>query len=387
MSAFIPYSTQSIDATDYDAVLETMMSPYLTCGPKAGEFEDAVCSFTGANYAVAVNSCTSALHLAMLALGVGPGDIVYVSAISFAASANCARMAGAEVRFVDVDPDSGLMDMDCLERMLDCAADERALPKAVVAVDLSGRCVDLKRLHELSMRYGFKVVEDAAHALGATFNGNMVGCGKYSDITVLSFHPVKIITTAEGGMALTNDEKLAHRIRALSSHGIEHDKARLNDKSKPGYYYEMQDLGYNYRMCDLLAALGISQMRRIGVFLEQRRRKARMYRELLSGAENISLPDPDTEGNESSWHLYQVRIKNGIRDQVYTTLRSKNIGVQVHYLPIYRHPYYWNTGKYVPLEGAEAFFSQTLSIPLYPTLSHLQQQLCAATLMSAAEGC
>jgi UDP-4-amino-4,6-dideoxy-N-acetyl-beta-L-altrosamine transaminase len=385
MSAFIPYSTQSIDATDYNAVLETLMSPYLTCGPKVGEFEDAVCSFTGALHAVAANSCTSALHLAMAALGVGPGDIVYVSAISFAASANCARMCGADVEFVDVDPKSGLMDMDCLEQMLDSASDEGRLPKAVVAVDLSGRCVDLKRLRELSMRYGFKVVEDAAHALGATFNGKIAGCGEWSDITVLSFHPVKIITTAEGGMALTSDSGLADKMRALSSHGIVHDKSRLKDQSRPAYYYEMQDLGWNYRMCDILASLGISQMRRVSVFLDQRRRKARMYRELLADAEGIGLPEPDTEGNESSWHLYQVRISGGKRDAVYKELRSKNIGVQVHYLPIYRHPYYWDTGRYAPLPGAEEFFAQTLSIPLYPTLSHLQQQLCAAALMSAVE--
>ncbi|MGN0908762.1 MAG: UDP-4-amino-4,6-dideoxy-N-acetyl-beta-L-altrosamine transaminase [Succinivibrio sp.] len=386
MSAFIPYSTQNIDASDCDAVLETLMSPYLTCGPKAGEFEDAVCAFTGAGHAVACNSCTSALHLAMMALGVGPGDTVYVSAISFAASANCARMCGADVEFVDVDPQSGLMDMDCLEQMLDSASGEGRLPKAVIAVDLSGRCVDLKRLRELSMRYGFKVVEDAAHALGATFNGKIAGCGDYSDITVLSFHPVKIITTAEGGMALTGDPELARKMRCLCSHGIVHEKERLRDQGRPAYYYEMQDLGWNYRMCDLLASLGISQMRRVGVFLEMRRRKARMYQDLLGGAEGISLPQPDTEGNESSWHLYQVRIGGGRRDQVYEQLRSKNIGVQVHYLPIYRHPYYWDTGRYVPLQGAEEFFSSTLSIPLYPTLSHLQQQLCAAALMSAAEG-
>ena len=386
MSAFIPYSTQSIDASDYDAVLETLMSPYLTCGPKAGEFEDAVCSFTGALNAVAANSCTSALHLAMLALGVGPSDIVYVSAISFAASANCARMCGAQVEFVDVDPKSGLMDMDCLEQMLDEAQGEGRLPKAVVAVDLSGRCVDLKRLRELSMRYGFKVVEDAAHALGATFNGRIAGCGDYSDITVLSFHPVKIITTAEGGMALTNDAALAQKMRDLRSHGIVHEKERLKDQTRPAYYYEMQDLGWNYRMCDLLASLGISQMRRVNVFLELRRRKAAMYRDLLSGACGIGLPEPDTEGYESSWHLYQVRIENGRRDEVYKELRSKNIGVQVHYLPIYRHPYYWDTGRYAPLPGAEEFFSKTLSIPLHPTLSHLQQQLCAAALMIAAEG-
>ena len=381
----IPYSTQSIDATDYDAVLETLSSPFLTCGPKVSEFEDAVCAFTGAAYAVAVNSCTSALHLAMRALGISAGDIVYVSAVSFAASANCARMCGADVEFVDVDPHSGLMDMDSLEQMLSEASDSGRLPKAVVAVDLSGRCVDLKRLKELSLRFGFKVVEDAAHSLGATFDGSLTGSGKYADITVFSFHPVKIITTAEGGMALTNDEELALRLRELSSHGITHDRERMVNKNMPAYYYEMLDLGYNYRMPDLLAALGISQMRRVNVFLQARRQKAKMYAELLKDATGIELPEGDREGFESSWHLYQVWVKNGKRDAVYQAMREKKIGVQVHYLPIYRHPYYQKLKNYPPLPGAERFFAGTLSIPLFPTLSHLNQQLAAATLMSLTD--
>lgn len=378
----IPYSTQTIAAADYDAVLDTLSSPYLTCGPKVTEFEDRVCMFTGAAHAVAVNSCTSALHLAMLALGVGSDDLVYVSAVSFASSANCARMVGAEVEFVDVDPFSGNLSCDALEDMLKKAAAAGRLPKALVAVDLSGRRLDFERIKSLQAQYGFKIVEDAAHALGATYKGDLAGSGKYADITCLSFHPVKIITTAEGGMALTNDDALYARMRALSSHGITHDREQMQDRSMPAFYYEMQELGFNYRMPDLLAALGVSQMDCVAAFLDQRQRKARAYEELLGDCEGLVLPIADTDDNMSSWHLYQVWIKDGRRDEIYRALRDADIGVQVHYLPIYRHPYYQSLRPYARLEGAEHFFEGTLSIPLYPKLSTLQQQMVAAKLSS-----
>ncbi len=382
----IPYSTQSIENDDLEAVEEVLRSSYLTCGPKIGEFEEQVAAYCGAFYAVAVNSCTSALHLAMIALGVGPSDRVFVSAISFVASANCARYLGADVDFVDVDPEGGNMDPDCLERMLIEAKKENRLPKVVVAVHMSGRPVDLEKIHRLKEEYGFYLLEDAAHAIGAVYKGSRIGACKYSDITVFSFHPVKIITTGEGGMCLTNDEKLYSSMRKYSSHGIEHDKEKLEHKDMPNFYYEMQDLGFNYRMTDIQAALGISQLLKIEGFLEARRSLARTWHELLSDDKNIILPPPDTEDSLSSWHLYQVGIPFGRRDLVYSTLRSRGIGVQVHYLPIYRHPYYQKLKAYKPLDGAETFFSKTLSLPLYPRLKMLDLQMCAATLLGLIDG-
>ncbi len=381
----IPYSTQSIDATDYDAVLETLSSPYLTCGPKVTEFEDEICMKTGARFAVACNSCTSALHLSMMALRIHKGDTVYVSAISFAASANCVRMCGGDVEFVDIDPDTANIDCDVLERMLIKAQKKNHLPKALVAVDMAGRRCDFKRIRALSRKYGFKIVEDAAHALGASYMGDKTGSGFYADITCLSFHPVKIITTCEGGMALTNDEALYKRLRTLCSHGITHDKARFHDKSHEAFYYEMQSLGYNYRLSDLHAALGISQLSRLEIFVEMRQKKARKYFELLKDVKNLKLPAPDTKNSMSAWHLYQVRIAKGARDRIYRQLRDIDIGVQVHYLPIYRHPYYQRLRHYEPLTGAEEFFNETLSIPLFPTLSNLKQEMIAAKLISLVE--
>ena len=381
----IPYSTQSIDATDYDAVLETLSSPYLTCGPKVSEFEDEICMRTGACFAVACNSCTSALHLAMMALGIHAGDLVYVSAISFAASANCVRMCGADVEFVDIDPDTANIDCDALELLLINAQKQGRLPKALVAVDMAGRRCDFKRIKALSQQYGFRIVEDAAHALGASYMGDKTGSGLYADITCLSFHPVKIITTCEGGMALTNDEKLYTSLRELCSHGITHDQNKLLDHSHEAFYYEMQELGFNYRLSDLHAALGISQLSRLEIFVEMRQKKARKYFELLKDVKNLKLPTPDTPDSMSAWHLYQVRIGKGERDHIYRQLRDIDIGVQVHYLPIYRHPYYQRLHNYAPLKGAEEFFNETLSIPLFPTLSNIKQEMVAAKLISLVE--
>ncbi|MGN1280590.1 MAG: UDP-4-amino-4,6-dideoxy-N-acetyl-beta-L-altrosamine transaminase [Succinivibrio sp.] len=378
----IPYSTQTITDDDLEAVREVLASPYLTCGPKITEFEDCVASYTGAAYAVGVNSCTSALHLAMVAADVGPSDRVFVSAISFVASANCARFLGADVDFVDVDRYSGNMNIDALEQMLSEADKENRLPKAVVAVHLSGRPVDLERLYALRSRYGFVLIEDAAHALGASYKGSLIGSCRYSDITVLSFHPVKIITTAEGGMCLTNDEKYYQIMKKYSSHGIEHDREKLENKAMPAFYYEMQELGFNYRLSDLQAALGVNQMTHLDEFLKKRREIAKEYPLMLADCKKITLPDADSEDSLSSWHLYQIGIADGRRDEVYQKMRQKGIGVQIHYLPIYDHPYYQKIRKYPHLEGAEYFFAHTLSIPLYPSLKKLDMQMVCATLMS-----
>lgn len=380
----IPYSTQTIDDDDIEAVKEVLQSDYLTCGPTVKRFETEVSTYTGSRFCVAVNSCTSALHLAMIALGVDSKSTVFVSAVSFVASANCARFLGADVSFVDVDKYSGNMNVDSLEQMLIEAKKQNKLPKVVVAVHLSGRAVDLERLYKLKLEYGFYLLEDAAHALGATYKGSMIGSNKYSDITVLSFHPVKIITTAEGGMCLTNNEKFYSIMKSYSAHGIVHDRDKLVNKNMPAYYYEMQELGFNYRLSDLQAALGISQLDKIDDFLGKRRELAKSYPELLKH-ELIKCPIPDSEGNESSWHLYQIIILNEKRDQIFNALRDKGIFVQIHYLPIYRHPYYQGIKNYPPLEGAEYFFSHTISIPLYPKLTKVDQQMVSACIQKIAD--
>ncbi|MBW7569601.1 MAG: UDP-4-amino-4,6-dideoxy-N-acetyl-beta-L-altrosamine transaminase [Succinivibrio sp.] len=380
----IPYSTQTIDNDDIEAVKEVLQSDYLTCGPAVKRFETEVATYTGSRFSVAVNSCTSALHLAMIALGVDSKCTVFVSAVSFVASANCARFLGADVSFVDVDKYTGNMNIDALEQMLIEAKKKNKLPKVVVAVHLSGRAVDLERLYKLKLEYGFYLLEDAAHALGATYRGSMIGSNKYSDITVLSFHPVKIITTAEGGMCLTNNERFYSIIKSYAAHGIVHDKDKLVNKNMPAYYYEMQELGFNYRLSDLQAALGISQLNKIDDFLSKRRAHAKAYPELLKH-DLIKCPVPDSQGNESSWHLYQLIVLNDKRDYLFNALRDKGIFVQIHYLPIYRHPYYQSLKNYPPLEGAEYFFSHTISIPLYPNMTKVDQQMVSACILKLAD--
>lgn len=381
----IPYSRQTITADDYEALNEVLSSDFLTCGPLIGQFEDEVASLCNANYSVAVNSCTSALHLAMIAFNVQKDDIVYVSAISFVASSNCALYQGAKVEFIDVNKFTGNLDVDYLEKMLIKAKALNKLPKVVVAVHLSGRACDLKKLYELKQEYGFYLLEDAAHALGATYYGSMIGSCKYSDITVFSFHPVKIITTAEGGICLTNNPKFYEIIRKYSSHGIEHDKDKLINQTYPAFYYEMQELGFNYRLSDLQAALGLSQLKHLNEFVQKRRELAASYQELFKDNHKIVQPIADTKDSQSSWHLYQIILPGNIRDKLYTTLRARSIGVQIHYLPIYDHPYYQKLYPYPKLEGAEFFFEHTLSIPLYPKLSKVDQQMCAALIESLVD--
>ncbi len=380
----IPYGHQDIDENDIEAVNALLRSDFLTTGPVGPQFEDELCAVTNAKYAVAVSSGTAALHLAMLALNIKAGDVVYVAAISFAASANCARYVGAEVEFIDVDA-AGLISIPHLEEKLQAAAKAHKLPAAVVAVDLAGRPCDLNNLARLKDQYGFHLIDDASHALGATYQGIPTGGSLIPDITVLSFHPVKIITTAEGGAALTHDAKLAQRLRLLRSHGIEHDPARLEEPGHPGYYYEMQELGFNYRLSDLQSALGLSQLTRMQEFLEKRRDLAARYlNELTPLQENslIALPPADSEENISAWHLFQIRVKQGRRDALYQSLRSRQIGVQVHYLPIYAQPYYRKRYGEQHLPGADSFAAETLSLPLYPALSTLNFSYVTAQLLA-----
>lgn len=379
----IPYSTQCIDEEDIRAVEQVLRSDFLTCGPRVAEFEDCLCSYTEANFAIATSNATAALHLCMMAMDVGADDEVWVSAISFVASANCARYCGATVRFIDVDAHTGNLDVNCLESMLiDARKNNKKLPKAVVAVHLSGRPCDMAALGKLRDEYGFFLVEDASHALGATYEGVQTGKTVYSDVAVFSFHPVKIITTAEGGACLTDNEKLASRIRLLHSHGITHDTALMTLRDMPAWYYEQIDLGYNYRMSDLQAALGISQMSRLDSFISRRRQLARDYVDILDQS-IIRLPAADKEGFESSWHLYQIQVEH--RDHIYNTLRQKGVGAQIHYIPIYRHPYYQKQPYNQHLEGAEFFYSHTLTIPLHPKINRVDQSMVASIIASALD--
>lgn len=374
----IPYSTQYLDEDDIQAVERVVRSEFLTCGPRVTEFEDALCEYTGAGFAIATSNATAALHISMLALGVQPGDEVWVSAISFVASANCARYCGATVRFVDVDPHTGNIDVKKLGAMLkDAESNGRPLPKAVVAVDLSGRPVELRYLQNLKERYDFYLVEDASHSIGATYENELIGGLPFADITVFSFHPVKIITTAEGGACLTNDEELAHKLRLLHAHGITHDASEMVEPTHPAYYYEMQTLGFNYRMSELQAALGISQINKIESFLSKRRQLARDYVDILDSS-IITTPVPDQEGFESSWHLYQIQVDH--RDHLYNVLRSKGVGVQIHYIPIYHHPYYQQQPYHDKLPGAEYFFKHTLTIPLHYKINRVDQSMVASIL-------
>jgi len=350
----IPYGRQNISQDDIDAVIEVLRSDFLTQGPLVPEFEKVVASFCGAKHAVAVNSATSALHIACLALGVGPGDMVWTSPITFVASANCARYCGADVDFIDIDPDTYNMSMDRLAEKLEQARQQGRLPKVVIPVHLAGQSCDMQQLHALSIRYGFRVIEDASHAIGGSYQGEKIGKCRYSDITVFSFHPVKIITTGEGGMAVTND----------------------SDPPDGSWYYQQIELGFNYRMTDMQAALGISQMRRLDDFVARRHAIAARYEDLLKDTPVIRpWQHPD---RHSALHLYIVRLQAGRMKyghrEVFERMRADGIGVNQHYTPIYRHPYYQSMGfRQQDFPEAERYYAEAITLPIYPGLTPEQQ--------------
>jgi UDP-4-amino-4,6-dideoxy-N-acetyl-beta-L-altrosamine transaminase len=371
----IPYGRQSINNHDVDAVTKVLNGELLTQGPKVEEFESALCSFSGASFAISVNSATSALHLACLALDVQEGDIVWTSAITFVASANCARYCGADVDFVDIDPRTYNMSTSALETKLEIAKKAGLLPKVVIPVHLTGQPCDMEAIHKLSKIYGFSIIEDASHAIGAEYQSFNVGSGKFSDITVFSFHPVKIITTGEGGAAVTNSPELSARMRQLRSHGITRDPSMFRVDTQPSFYYEQQELGFNYRITDFQAALGLSQLERIDSFLSKRKEIAKKYNEKL---ENQSLILPyQIDQAHSSWHLYVIRVSDSnnpsFRNEVFEKLRGLGIGVNLHYIPVYRHPYYAEMGfdpKDYP--EAESYYSQAISIPMHYELTDVE---------------
>jgi UDP-4-amino-4,6-dideoxy-N-acetyl-beta-L-altrosamine transaminase len=379
----ILYGRQEINQADIDAVIDVLRSDFLTQGQKVPEFEQALATYAGASYAIAVNSATSALHIACRALDVGPGDLVWTSPITFVASANCALYCGAQVDFVDIDPCTYNMSVDRLVEKLEKAKESNSLPKVVIVVHFTGQPCDMAAIHTLSLEYGFRIVEDASHAIGGRYLTEPIGNCRYSEITVFSFHPVKIITTGEGGMALTNNTVLAERMTRYRTHGIT-SKPELM-KTRPVdeiWNYQQIDLGYNYRMTDIQAALGISQMERLDEFVAKRHAIAMDYDELLKDLP-VKIPwrSPDSY---SGMHLYVIRLKleeiERTHRAVYDSLRKQGIGVNLHYIPVYRQPYYEKMGfmsGYCP--EAEKYYRDAISIPIYPGLSaELQEQVVVA---------
>nr|WP_321242414.1 UDP-4-amino-4,6-dideoxy-N-acetyl-beta-L-altrosamine transaminase [uncultured Tolumonas sp.] len=373
----IPYGRQSISEEDIEAVVEVLRSDFLTQGPVVPRFEQAVADYCSAQFGVAVNSGTAALHIACLALGVGAGDWVWTSPISFVASANCALYCGAQVDFVDIEPDTGNMCALELAKKLEIAEKEGKLPKVVIPVHFAGLPCDMKEIYALGQQYGFLIIEDACHALGARYYDEPTGNCRYSDITVFSFHPVKIITTGEGGMAMTNDPKLAKTMRMLRSHGITREQEDFINEPDGPWYYEQQMLGFNYRMTDIQAALGLSQLERLDEFLTKRRDIATRYQIELSKAAAIEV-FTNRDKRLSAWHLFVIKTNPAQRDTLFQQLRSANIGVNIHYIPIIHQPFY--AKKYYLLPLAQTLYRQIISLPIYPGLKEQQKTIIQSIL-------
>ena len=378
----IPYGRQIISEEDIRAVEKVLRSDFLTQGPVVKEFENAVAARVGADYAIAVNSATSALHIACLALGLGPGDILWTSPITFVASANCARYCGATVDFVDIDSETFNLCADALEAKLNAAARTGCLPKIIVAVHMCGQAPDMARISNLAKAYGIRIIEDASHAIGANYLGEQVGNCAYSDITVFSFHPVKIITSAEGGMGLTNCKDLCARMEQLRSHGITRDEALMTQTSDGPWYYQQLDLGWNYRMTEIQAALGLSQLSKLDVFIDRRRQLADAYDTALK---NSAVRCPGRQnGADSSWHLYVIRLDNPAQHlTLFKKLRKAGIGVNLHYIPVHLQPYYRDMGfQSGDFPAAEDYYSRAISIPLHAGLSDEEHAQVVETLQA-----
>ncbi|KPH63914.1 UDP-4-amino-4,6-dideoxy-N-acetyl-beta-L-altrosamine transaminase [Pseudoalteromonas porphyrae] len=378
----IQYGKQFIDQTDIDAVVDVLKSDWLTQGPKVPAFEDAVASYCKAVHGVAVNSATSALHIACLALDVGSNDIVWTSPISFVASANCALYCGAKIDFVDIDLNTGNMSVFELEKKLLLAEQNNCLPKVVIPVHLAGQSCDMQAIHKLALKYDFKIVEDASHAIGAKYLDKPVGCCEFSDICVFSFHPVKIITSAEGGMAVTNNQELAKRLRKLRSHGITSDPTEMTEPSHGPWYYQQVELGFNYRMTDLHAALGISQLSKVDEFVNQRHFLAQIYNTHLDL--NLIRPLHQSDTCYSAYHLYIVQLKDSDitrHKNAITQLRAAGIIGHLHYIPIHLQPYYQAMGFSVgDFPNAEKYYQGAITLPLHPTLQEQEVHFVLNTL-------
>ena len=372
----IPYGKQDIKQADIDSVLNALQSDFLTQGPQAPLFEKIVSDYCGTEYGVAVNSATSALHIACLALGLREGDWLWTSPNSFVASANCGLYCDARIDFVDIDQQTYNMSVEELEKKLAQAKQEKKLPKILIPVHFSGQSCDMKKIHSLSKEYGFKVIEDASHAIGGKYLDEPIGGCQYSDITVFSFHPVKIITTAEGGMATTNDKELSERMQLFRSHGVTRDPELMTKEAEGSWYYQQVDLGFNYRMTELHAALGVSQTQRLNEFVARRHVLQKRYDSLLSGLP-IIRPYQDKH-SFSALHLYPIQIdlnkvsKN--HEQIFNELRENGIGVNVHYIPIHTQPYYLQFGfREGDFPNSEYYYSRTISLPLFHAMTVEQQ--------------
>lgn len=372
----IPYGRQDITAADIEAVVAVLRSDYLTQGPVVPAFEASVARHVSAKHAIAVNSATSALHIACVALGLGHGDWLWTTPITFVASANCGLYCGAQVDFVDIDPRTYNLCPVSLEAKLIEAQKSGRLPKVLVAVHLCGQPCDMAAIHVLGKKYGFKIIEDASHCIGGKYKHEFIGNCRYSDITIFSFHPVKIITTAEGGMALTNSDQLAEAMTLLRSHGITRNPDQMTHAPDGSWYYQQISLGYNYRMTELQAALGLSQMARLDVYVARRHELAKRYNELLEGLP-VTLPWQHPN-SYSGMHLYVIRlqlekVRKTHRD-VFESLREQGIGVNLHYIPIYRHPFYRKMGfKECDFVEAERYYAEAISLPMFQTLTIEQQ--------------
>lgn len=378
----IPYGRQDISEDDIAAVVETLRSDFLTQGPRVPAFEAALAAHVGAAHGVAVSSATAALHIACLALGLGPGDVMWTSPVTFVATANAALYCGAAVDFVDIDPKTYNMCPDALAAKLAAAEAAGTLPKVVAPVDLCGQSCDMAAIAALAKRYGFRVLEDASHAVGGRYRGRFVGDGAHADITVFSFHPVKIVTSAEGGMAMTNDAELAARMALLRSHGVTRDPALMTHEPDGPWYYQQVDLGFNYRITDMQAALGASQLTRLDAFVARRAELAARYAPLLAGLP-LELPyqHPDSA---SAWHLYVVQVGDGARlghRALFEALRQRGIGVNLHYIPVHTQPYYRRMG-FAPgdFPRAEAYYARAISLPMFAAMTEAQQDRVAEVL-------
>jgi len=384
----IPYGKQDITEADINSVLKVLQSDFLTQGPQVPLFEKAISKYCCVDFSVAVNSATSALHIACMAIGISEGDIVWTSPNSFVASANCAIYCGAKINFVDIDPQTFNLSVYELEKKLIQAKKENKLPKLVIPVHFAGQSCDMKKIYSLGQEYGFKIIEDASHAIGARYLKSQVGSCKYSDITVFSFHPVKIITTAEGGIATTKSKKLANKMKLLRSHGITRDKGLMTGGSDGDWYYQQVDLGFNYRMNELQAALGSSQLNRVEEFISNRKKIKERYDSLLT---DLPIVKPYQNQNcYSSFHLYPIQIDLNFvaksRKNIFDTLRSRGIGVNVHYIPIHIQPYYSRLGfKTGDFPNAEAFYKKAISIPIFQSMTLVQQDEVISSIKAVLE--
>ncbi len=374
---YIPYGRQSVNDNDIQAVTEVLKSDFLTTGPKVAEFEYCVAKYTNTRYAVAVSNGTAALHAACFAAGIGPGDEVITTPITFAASANCVLYCGGTPVFADINPKTYNISPEAIEEKI------TSRTKAVIPVHFTGQACEMDEIRRIAKRYGLIVIEDGAHALGAEYKGDKIG--GLSEMTTFSFHPVKHITTGEGGMILTNDEELYKKLSLFRTHGITRNPDFMTE-NQGDWYYEQLDLGYNYRISDIQCALGISQMQRLPEFLKKRRKIAAVYNKAFRDTEGILIPE-QAEGTLNSWHLYVIQVIGGDRKEVFDRLRRQGVGVNVHYIPVYKHPYYQKNGySQVYCKNAEEIYGRMISLPIYPDLTEEEQEYVIERVKEAVRG-